>query len=455
MMGTTRSVSGARRPARSVWRTLRLPLLCAFSCVAGAQGMFASGFENAEGGICAGAYSDGFTAVTGQAVALSPTTPRPAKGAAFSDPAFGTCVVRATSHASEPPAGFSRNDYSRRQAFNADNSRFITYALDGAWHLYDAQTLAHLRVLDGPAGDAEPQWHPSDPRLLYYVPINGGMRLYLLDVESNQSSTAANFTGKLPWGDVARVWTKSEGSPSADGRYWCFQAETDGFQIRGAFTFDLQTGNVLGTHALSQKPDHVSMSASGRWCVISGEEYPNTPTSDFNVVAWNTDFSQSRLLHGNSEHSDLALLPNGQDAFVFVDYQSNSGDLVMINLDSGARTALLPTYVQGTATAYHVSGKSFARPGWALISTYNNYGGPEKWLHRRVFAVELATSPRIVNIAHHHSEYCGSGDTPYFTEPHASVSRDFRRILFSSNWGGNPCSDIDAYMVVLPENLLP
>lgn len=419
------------------------------------QRILASGFENGEGGICASAYSGGFTPVTGQAVALSPTTPRPAKGTSFIDPAFRTCVVRATNHAAEPPVGFARNDYSRRQAFNADGSRFIAYALDGAWHLYDAQTLAHLRILEGPAGDAEPQWHPTNPRRLYYVPLNGGMQLLELDVESNQTTVATSFVGKLPWANVTRVWTKSEGSPSADGRYWCFQAETDSFQIRGVFTYDLQTGTVLGTHPLSERPDHVSMSASGRWCVISGEEYPNTPNSNFNVVAWNRTFSQSRLLHGNSEHSDLALDANGNDAFVFVDYQSNSGDLVSVNLDSGARTTLFPTYIDGTATAYHVSGKNFAAPGWVLVSTYNNYGGPEKWLHRRIFAVELAASPRILNIAHHHSEYCGNGDTPYFTEPHASVSRDFRRVLFSSNWGGAPCDNIDAYMVVLPPDFLP
>ncbi|MCK7593980.1 TolB family protein [Pseudomarimonas salicorniae] len=441
--------------SHSLGTAVRWLALALLSGAAAGQSMFASGFERDEGGVCSNAYAAGFTPVTGQAIALSPSSPRPAKGASFSDPAFGTCVVRATSHASEPPVGFARNDYSRRQAFNADGTRFLAYARDGAWHLYDAQSLAHLRILDGLGGDAEPQWHPTDPRRLYYVETNGGMELLQIDVETNQSSVATSFAGKLPWGNVARVWTKSEGSPSADGRYWCFHAETSDFRIRGVFTYDLQTGTVLGTHPLSERPDHVSMSASGRWCVISGEEYPNTPNSNFNVVAWSRDFSQSRLLHGNSEHSDLALDANGQDAFVFVDYQSNEGDMVSVNLDTGARTTLFPTYLQGTATAYHVSGKNFAAPGWVLISTYNNYGPSEKWLHRRIFAVELAASPRILNIAHHHSEYCGSGDTPYFTEPHATVSRDFRRILFSSNWGGSPCDNIDAYMVVLPADFLP
>src|SRR3546814_10440461 len=103
----------------------------------------------------------------------APSSARPAKGVAFKDPACGTCVVRATNHNTEPPSGFARNDYSRRQAFNVDNSRFLAYAYDGAWHLYDANTLAHIREQDGPGGDAEPQWrseeHTSDLQSLMRI----------------------------------------------------------------------------------------------------------------------------------------------------------------------------------------------------------------------------------------------------------------------------------------------
>lgn len=390
---------------------------------------------------CAALYGSAFAPVLGPVTAPAPFSTRPAKGETLIDPAFGTCVVRATDHAAEPPSGFARNDYSRRQAFNADNTHFLAYSLSGHWHLYDAETLAYVRVLPGLAADAEPQWHPSDPDRLYFVPTNGGMVLQQLDVVSGAITTAASFAGKLPWGDVARVWTKSEGSPSADGRFWCFQAETDGFQIRGVFTYDLETQSVIGTRALTARPDHVSMSASGRWCVVShldGED---------GTVAWNPTFTNSLELHHTSEHSDLALAANGDDVFVFVDYQSNRGDLMMVNLDTGERTALFPTYIQGSATAYHVSGKNFARPGWVLLSTYADSGG-EKWLHRRIQAIELAADPEIVNLAHHHSSFHG-----YWTEPHASVNRDFTRVLFSSNWGNSSDTDVDAFLLRLPDTL--
>ena len=387
---------------------------------------------------CAAMYGSGFTAVTGQVASPAPSSSRPAKGVPFKDPAFGTCVVRATNHAAEPPSGFARNDYSRRQAFNVNNTRALAYSLNGAWHLYDANSLQYLRELNGPGGDAEPQWHPTEPNSLYWIPINGGMVLNKLNVETNTSTVAANFTGKLPWSDVARIWTKSEGSASADGRYWCFMAETNSFGIRGVFTYDLQTQTVLGTRSLSERPDHVSMSASGRWCTISGSQ----------TVAWDRTFTQSVQLHHGGEHSDLALGVDGHDYYVAVDYQSDGGDLYMLDIDSGVKTVLFPTYIAGTATAYHISGKSFAKPGWVLMSTYARFGA-EKWLHERVMAVELKANPKIVNIAHHHSTYNG-----YWTEPHASVSRDFSHVLFTSNWGNGSDTDVDAFMVRLPDNLL-
>jgi len=71
-----------------------------------------------------------------------------------------------TDHVADSVSGFTRNDYSRRQAFNADNSMFIAYALDGSWHVYDAKSRARLKALAGPAGDAEPRWSSTKPDVL-------------------------------------------------------------------------------------------------------------------------------------------------------------------------------------------------------------------------------------------------------------------------------------------------
>ena len=390
---------------------------------------------------CSDFYDGAFSFVSGSALSAVPSLAKPVKGRAFPEPTYKTCVTRVTNHAVEPPAGFARNDYSRRQAFNADSSKLLVYALDGFWHVYDARTLAHIKRLTGPAGDAEPQWHSSDPNLLYYLPSNGiGMKLYELNVATDQSRVIGDFAARLKarWPTAMASWTKSEGSPSADGRYWCFMVDGDGWNSVGVFTWDRDTNTITGMRDTNgNRPDHLSMSPSGNYCVVSSDDASGT-------VAFSRDFSQQRKVHHKSEHSDIALDENGDDVYVAIDYQSNAGDVFMVNLRTGVKTVLFPTYLSGTATALHVSGKAYNKRGWVVISTYADGGGSLQWMHRKVMAVQLKADPTIYHLAHHHSSPAG-----YWTEPHASVNRDFTKILFNSNWD-LASEDIDTYMIELP-----
>ncbi|TCP09690.1 InlB B-repeat-containing protein [Caldimonas thermodepolymerans] len=386
---------------------------------------------------CSAIYgSSSLSLKTGNSNDAIPSLAKPAKGKALSEPTYKTCLVRVTDHNVEPPSGFARNDYSRRQAFNADSSKLIVYAYDGHWHLYDAQTFAHLKTLNGPAADAEPQWHPTDPNLLYYLPTNGGMTVHELNVSTNTSRVVGNFSGRLPWSNVARLWTKSEGSPSADARYWAFQAETSNFAPVGIVVWDRVTDTIVATMNNSERPDHLSMSPSGNYVVVSWLN---------RVVAYDRNLKNPRTLQNNSEHSDIALDANGDDQYVAVDYQSNNGAVFMINLRTGQRTDLFGTYISGTATALHISGKAFNKPGWVLVSTYANYGGAQQWLHKKIMAVQLKANPTIYHLAHTRVV-----DNGYWTEPQASVNRDFTKVLFTSNWGVNSSMDVDAYMIELP-----
>jgi hypothetical protein len=395
---------------------------------------------------CSDFYPSGFALVGGQVAPPIGAVGRLTKGVAFRDPAFGTCVVRASNHAVEPPSGFARNDYSRRQAFNADSSRFIVYALDGFWHVYNAVTLAHVKQLSGPAGDAEPQWHPTNPDLLYFLPTNGvGMQLRELNVVTDQVRVVGDFGARLRarWPGANAAWTKSEGSPSADARYWCFMVDNASWASLGVFTWDRDTDTITGTYNTNgDRPDNVSMSPSGNYCVVGGDSARGT-------VAFSRDFSQQRQIHHKVEHVDIALDANGDDAYVAIDYQSAGGDVFMVNLRTGVRTVLFPTYLSGSTTALHMSGKAYNKRGWVLISTYADSGSLQ-WLHRKIFAVQLSANPLVHGLAHHHSRF-----NKYWTEPHASVNRDFTRVLFNSNWGTGSADDVDAYMIVLPRRWLP
>jgi hypothetical protein len=269
-----------------------IAILCGASGSALAQNadsIFAGGFEIGEvaplAGPCNDFYPADFSLVEGLSNPTPPPMAKPNKGDVFREPNFNTCVVRATIHDVEPPVTFARNDYSRREAFNADNSRLIVYASDGFWHLYDANTLQWVERLDGPAGDAEPQWDPVDPNVFYFVPINGGKSLRKMHIDTNTWETVADFTSSLPsWASSAQhIWTRSEGSPSKDGRYWAFQVEDSNFGILGFMTWDLVENRMVGSRQMTVRPNNVSMTPSGRW-VVSGGDTEGT-------WAWSPDFT--------------------------------------------------------------------------------------------------------------------------------------------------------------------
>lgn len=166
-----------------------------------------------------------------------PSGNRPPLRTATAAPVYHSCLVRLTDTAQD---GIPlRTTYSRRQAFNADNSRLILFARNGHWHLYDAKSAAPLKILPHIAGDAEPQWHHSNPDLLYYLPVNGvGMRLHELDTAKGTTRTVADFSARLKarWPSAHAAWTRWEGSPSADNRYWCFMVEDAQWQTLGVFS---------------------------------------------------------------------------------------------------------------------------------------------------------------------------------------------------------------------------
>ncbi len=171
-------------------------------------------------------------------------------------------------------------------------------------------------------------------------------------------------------------------------------------------------------------------------------------------------------LHEQSEHSDLALNKQGEDVYVAIDYQADRGDVFMVNLKTGKRTSLFPTYLSGTATAIHFSGKAYGKPGWALVSTYGEYHASnqasslrntamQQWMHRKIFAVSLEENPQIRPLAHADSDSKSSwGSDAYWAEPQATVNSDFTRVLFNSTLNSSRIQDVETYMLALPKGAL-
>lgn len=381
-------------------------------------------------------------------------------------PAYDTRIYRATD-AAEGQGGRMRHEYSRRQAFNADNSRYLAQDAAGYWYLYDATTFAQLEKLPDLAGDCEPLWDATNPNLLHFTARNGGPQWYTRDIAAGKTTPLFDLTGKTPWPEAAQYTTRGEGTTSADGRFLALTAltynqATGKHTVYGLLVVDLTSGEVVGTLDAAkfpkphQEPDHISISPSGKYVVPSwGDD-----KGEGGTWAYSRDFSAPRKLHYTTEHSDLAFGPQGQDYYVYADYKQ--GELAAIDLATGERFVLTGLYPQpGEGYALHISGQAFDKQGWVVVSTYADYrdyqpgkvaADQSRAPYRKVWLAELKPEGRLLNVAHTQVEpRQRDDDEAYFAEPQATASRDLSRIMFASDWGGEA---MESYIVGLPSWVL-
>ncbi|HEX6929281.1 MAG TPA: Ig-like domain-containing protein [Gammaproteobacteria bacterium] len=429
--------------------------------------------EKTLSGVCADFYDENFALREGKLSLSVPYLAKPARGVRFADPVYGSCMVRATNAQGELGVTWARNNYSRIQPFNADGSLYLVFTEGGRWFINateDTTTLRELQIRGG--NDAEPQWHPTNPDVLYILEGSGGLTIREYHVWTDEVrviadlrnvNSIAGHAGKTSiteiWPAAARAWTRWEGSPSADGRYWGFMVQTDSGAGLGMITYDLEADVITGVYDYDTdgggvpQPDHISMSPSGKYVVpswanpaCSSMSSLGTRNNPCGVMAFSRDFSRAVGLAMNSTHSDIGIDANGRDVLVAGDY--NTGWVTMWDLETGARTKLWYIWEpSGSGTAMHLSARNFDKPGWFLVSTYNER--IPGWYANKIMAVEMKADPRILNIANTFNNYVS-----YWTEPHAAVNRDFTRILFNSNWGTYN-SNTDAYMIALPYDAIP
>jgi hypothetical protein len=382
-----------------------------------------------------------------------PNLAEPPARTPFRDPLFGTCLVRVTDRRSDPPAGAPReglkNEYSRVQSFNADLTRILVRSTEANWYVYDTATLQILGQL--PLAN-EPRWDASDPDLIYH---NEEAKLFAYRLSTAQQTLLYDFAVEFPRKKIAAVWTRHEGSPSADSRYWGLIAQDMDWNTVAFLVFDLQEKRLASRLEVTDKTeiDSVTISPSGNYFLAFFDfcERGSLGTLDkpCGLMVYNRDFSNPRGLLRIIGHSDLAFDASGREVLVYQDVDNDT--ISMLHLDNGQVTPLWEIDFSHTPIGLHFSGRAFQAPGWALVSTHSGgYPAAYTWMDNAIFAIELKPGGRVLRLAHAHSITDESQDHDYWSEPHASVSPDFRYIVFTSNWEHPGGDDVDMYLIELP-----
>ncbi len=383
-----------------------------------------------------------------------PLKKEPSARVPFQDPVFNTCIVRVTDRfadlSPDDPSLGLKNEYSRVQSFNADDSLILVFSITGNWYIYDGWNLTPRVQIPI---DVEPRWDFKDPDLLYFITDS---RLMAYRVSTGSTDVIHNFGADLPGEKIAIVWTRYEGSPSSDSRYWGLMAEDEDWHPVALLIYDLETDQVIAKRMVDREKDidSVSISPLGNYFLAFHDDYcdtdsPGDETNPCGLMVYDRHLQNGVNLVRIIGHSDLTLDANGKEVLVFQDIDTDY--ISMLELDSGEITALVPIDFSYSALGFHFSGNAVQMPGWVLVSTSNGAKSSATWMDDQIFALELKQNGRIVRFAHTHSVVDESQGHDYWAEPHASVNTDFTRILFTSNWGRHGTEEVDMYLIQLPD----
>ena len=390
--------------------------------------------------------------VTDLDVRQAPDLPEPSPRIPFRDAVFGSCLVRVTDRkadlsAGDPSTGI-KNEYSRVQSFNADGTRILVRSIEAEWYLNDAATLQPLGRLPI---EMDPRWDANEPYLLTY---SDETRLMAHDVRSGEQRIIHDFAADFPDQSVTAVWTRYEGSPSLDGRYWGLMATDMNGESVALVVYDQVEDRVTATRDVRGTPelDTVTISPLGGYFLgyfdgcesgLGSEAHP------CGLMVYDHELQNGRGLVRAIGHSDVALDAEGREVLIYQDVDADT--ISLLGLANGSVTALWPIDFSHTPIGLHFSGRAFRRPGWALVSTYSGgYPTAYTWMDDQVFAVELKPGGRVVRLAHTHSLVDEDQEHDYWAEPHASVNPDFTRVVFTSNWGRSGTGEVEMFMVILP-----
>jgi len=397
--------------------------------------------------------------VTGLDMFPAPPIPEPEARVPFRDPVFKTCLVRVTDRnanlAQDDSSTGLKNEYSRVQSFNTDGSFLLVRGVDGSWYVYSAATL---QPLGRAQVDVDPRWSADDPNVIYY---SEETRLMAYSIQSGEQAVVHDFAADAP--GAIMVWTRYEGSPSINGRYWGLMAEDENWLTSDYIVYDLQTNTVIATRDLRTWPDDereadsVTISPLGDYFLVQMDKYCEkgqlgNEANPCGLMVYNRELKNGRGLLRLIGHSDTALDAQGREVLVYQDIDTDH--ISMLDLESSTVTALWPIDFSHTAIGLHISGRASLAPGWALISTYEGDPASYTWMDDSVFAIELKPNGRVVRLAHTHSLVDESMEHDYWAEPQASVNRDFTRVLFTSNWGRSGTGEMEMYLIQLPDDWL-
>ena len=354
-------------------------------------------------------------------------TPKPGYLADYTDPAFGSTVIRITGDPGDPiPNGdgadwpsVARHGYSKRAVWNSTQTMlaFDRVELPGGGGIYFFDGSTYQALFRRSVDFTEQRWspRPDEADLMYWVQ---GSSIGTWNVVEDESTTIATFPQYKslrfgPW----------EGNLSHDGRWVVLNGKRKSNNKPVAFAYNLERDEKHPDIALSKwrRVDWASISPLGTYVVVHGA-YAGTydQTRIYTIAGELVGYWRER---GQPSHYDLTVDPDGEVEVAVGGARSGplDGEVIKRRLDTGQITQL--TAVGSYAS--HTSARNLDRPGWAYV-TYEWDSGPYRF---EIVAVNLDGT-----VAERYAQTRNRRNPDFLGEAHGSPSPDGQRVLFASSW---------------------
>lgn len=305
--------------------------------------------------------------------------------------------------------------YSKRQAWNKDESYFLTS--DSQVISVDSQATLSVGSLS-----SETVWSNTDSELLFGIQEYEGQKNRFVSFNiSTRKITEIELFSRFEKMTIGQ-W---EGTISNDDSLIVFVGEQDG--VKTLISYNILEKTILGEITAADNFNWSGISQLGNWILVENNQYPDP---DPQLLRYKSDFTEETLLLSKPNHGDFCIDAYGNEV-----YAMTGRDFYWVDLT----TKLISKHALPGTLYGHTSCRATDRPGWAYVS-FEEDGG-------KIGAVPLIPD---FDLWEPWSYHYSTSDT-YATQPRASVSRSGKSIAFESDWNG----EIPASNFVLRLNDLP
>jgi hypothetical protein len=373
-----------------------------------------------------------------------PNMTLPAKYGSYTDPDFGTKIIRATD---ETDGTSCVNAYAYWPAFNTDSSRLLI-SCDGVARLYNfdktTDKLTYVGPLDaGGPGDLEFEgafWSHSEPSVLYAL---GGTKLWRVDVAqtgAGRYTLVHDFAGIVGYPFVAWQLGKADddneftfttkpdtSSPAIDAVVY----KRDSNQT---FIFPRPSSFLIDESQMSKDGQRViipSRDGSGEWRIWSWA------TGQVDVVPW--DATARSGGHYDGGHAKLVNADNWQSGFQRRDWvlpglETPQNFFKFVEKDGTTLNWTVPNHVSMRSDDESI----------VIASTYGSNGTGQPF-EREVVLIRTDGSG-FVRLGH----TLGTR-SDYFSEPRGVVDRSGKYVVYTSDLGS--ASRLDVMILKIPPQM--